>query len=1024
MGFILNFIIKNKYIFSSFFFITIIAGFYFLLTHEFSAYPEISDTEVIVTTIATGWSAEEVEARITIPLERSLKTLPGLKSIRSRTIFGLSILRITFEDKIDIFLARGLVAEKFNDVEFPPKIKPAINPISQPTGEILRYVIDAPDNISLTDIRELQDYVVIPKLLQAEGVIEVVNFGGLVKQYQVVVNPIQLERYKLSIQDLSAAITANNENAGGSFITVGSSHMNIRGIGRITKIEDIQNIIIDNRSGIPILIKDVASVEIGVYPPTGVLGYIDKLNGKEDNFGIEGIILLRKYDFPEKTTENVLRKIEEINKTLPSGIKVEVFYDRNYFQNESEKAVLLIFLESLILLLILVFLIIHDLRAIGLAVGGVLFPFSLAIIGLALFFPFAPLASFSTISIGILILPAIVIIHSVLQMNESVLEYEEILPLDNDIEVIVKNALLEHGEKILFSIAAVFFTFIPLLFFADVERSIVLPIVFGWIFSLAGTFIYTFFILPGFCCYLLKEKGSLFSKNTLWIYLRKQFYQLNCIVEARYRRFFYFFVVLVIIVTAMFSRTGCRYLPEIDEGWVWGRVILPAGISLEAASPYPEIIRRELGKFEEIDGILTQLGRNDNGTDAYGTNRIEVLINLKKPYSDWVSRRNKNELLLAIKDTLTLNLPGTVFLVTQPIRDTMLESVTGSSADFAIFVKGNNFEDLRNIADSILDEIKKIPEATEAFIEQENRQSQIAIHIDRNSSARYGINVEDINNILRTAIAGIPVSIVYEDERRFDIILRFTQESRNTTHSLGKILIPVKSGQRIPLERVARIVIEDSQTIIFREDGSRVITVKSNVRNGDLFSFAGEVKKIISKKIKLPEGVTTEFAGDYENFRRASGSFVIIFLSIITLLYVFSFIIYGNKFKPAFFILLIEILNLIFALAFLKLFNLNLDLSAGLGLVHLSILSFFTGAFIYNRIGSPLTLDNLEGRIRFIHILLIFMLTALPSAVHSGIGFELQRPFAIIIAGGSLSSLLFIILGIPVIYQFRNQYKD
>ncbi len=1002
-------------------------GIYSWTQLEIVAYPDISDIEVSVITQVNGLPAEEVELQVTVPIERALNTVPGVISKRSKTIFGLSIVRLTFQDNTNIYLARQLVEEKLRDADLPPIASPVLGPMTPSIGEIYRYVIEAPDNVPLTQLRELQDYVIIPKLLQAEGVVDIANFGGLVKQYQVIINPIQLEKYGLSIQSIADAIHSNNENTGGSYMILGSSQMNIRGIGRITKLEDIGNIVVDNRHGVPILIKDIASVEIGVYPPTGVLGYLDKMRKKEDDAGIEGIVLLRKFENPTATMQNVLAKVNELNNgLLPDGVRIETLYDRTELVALTIRTVAQTLIEGTVVVFIVLTILLGSWKAA--VISSLAIPFSLLFAFVCMDIANIPanLLSLGAIDFGIIVDAAIVMVEGIFRHLSEKKEED-----NTNLSHLVIRSSAEVQTQILFAVGIIILALLPILTLQRVEGRMFAPMAWTLSFAILGSMVYALTVVPVLSTFLF-QNSKIAHENPIWIriqngygeILKKAFSIPKPVLGASFGFVFFIFSIS--------PGLGTEFLPELDEGSVWVKIFLPSGISLEAARQYPDVVRKELGKFDEVRAVLTQLGRNDDGTDPYGQNRLEVLVQLKQPYSKWESKITKKELITEFKKTLELLLPGAAFTITQPIIDTTTENATGSSADLAIFITGRDLDVLRDIAVNILELTRSTDGASESSIEQENKQSQVVIRIDKQAAARYGINVEDVNGILKTAIAGLPVSHLYEDERKFDIVLRFTVESRNTPQSLEKILIPSRTGQRIPLNRVASVGLEEGQTIICREDGRRQMTVKTNIRERDQGSFADEIRNKIEKNIPFPENVKFHLGGQFENLKRSQERLTYIVPLTLLLIYLTLLVFFKNNYIHA----AIVTANIPFAVIGgvigLYIRGMHFSISAGVGFVSLFGISVMSGVLLLSFLNHmkhntdlPLKEMVIQGSViqfrpRFL-VMMIAIIGLMPAALNTGIGSDVQRPLATVIVGGLFSSLVLTMLVSPLIYYILEK---
>ena len=1030
MNRIINFIFKHRAVTLIVAVMVVGAGIWAWFQLEIEAYPDISDNEVGVITQANGLPSEEMEQQVTIPVERALNTVPGIISKRSRTIFGLSIVTLTFNDQTNIYLARQLVIEKLKGIDLPEGIEPELAPMTMAMGEIFRYVLEAPDSIPLTYLREIQDYVVIPKLLQADGVVDVANFGGLLKQYQVIIDPIKLEKFQLKVQDIADAITNNNKNTGGNFIRVGSSQMNIRGIGRIARTEDIENIVVDNHDGVPVLIRDVASVETGNLPPTGILGYVDKSRGVSRNMGIEGIVLLKKFSNPSSTMKNVFEKVDELNHILPKGIQVITYYNRTELVNLTVHTVAKTIFEGIIIVLIILTILLGNWRAA--LISALAIPFSLLFAFITMYLTGIPanLLSLGAIDFGLIVDASIVMIEAI---TRNLTIGKNSLNEQYNVKNIILHSAREVQMQILFSIFIIILALLPMFTLQRVEGRLFSPMAYTLAYAIFGSMIYAITLAPVLFSYISK-KVKPEHKNLIWSAISSSY---NKTLTLLLR-----FPALAITGSIIFlvsgfylgSKLGTEFLPELDEGCIWVRFYLPSGISLEAANQYPGLIRSELSRFDEVKGVMTQLGRNDDGTDPFGPNRIEAMVQLKQPYNTWVSGRTKKELVLEIKKKLEELFPGASFSITQPIIDMVTENATGSSSDLAVFVTGKNLDTLRKYGEKILGIAKHIRGASETGIEQEKKQTQLVVEVNRIAAARYGINVSDINAVLEMAIGGLPVSSLWEDERHFDIILRFTKESRSTPEQIGKIIIPTKTGMRIPLAQVASINLREGQSIIFRDEDQRQITVKTNIRGRDQGSFAGEIQRKIEQQVKLPKDYYWSMGGQFENLRRAKDR--LLFIVPITMLLIFFtlLIFFRYKYKDVLIVLSAIPFAILGGILTLLLRGMNFSISAGVGFVSLSGVSVMSGVLLVsylNRIrekhaGSlyDVVIKGSMVQIKPVFlIMLIAIIGLLPAALNTGVGSDVQRPLATVIVGGLFMSLLITVFLTTVLYflTYRNE---
>ena len=997
---------------------------------DVEAYPDISDTEVGVISQLNGLPSEEMEQQVTIPIERALNTVPGVISKRSKTIFGLSKVTLTFNEKTDIYLARQLVLEKLRDAEVPDEVKPVLTPMTMAMGEIFRYVIAAPDSCSISYLRELQDYVIIPKLLQAEGVVDVSNFGGLVRQFQVIIKPLMLEKYNLKVQDIADAISVNNKSTGGNYIRIGSSQMNIRGIGRIRNTADIENIVVDNRNGVPILIKDIANIEIGNLPPTGILGYVDKEKNSAQSMSIEGLVLLKKFENPSKTMINVFEKVDELNNVvLPKGIKIQTFYDRTELVTLTVHTVAKTLMEGMIVVLLILTLLLGNWRAA--AISALAIPFSLLFAFICMYFNGVPanLLSLGAIDFGIIVDASVVMVEAIFRN----IAFSNKTEREQGIESIVIRSAREIQRQILFTIIIILVSLLPMFTLQRVEGRLFSPMAWTLSFAIIGSLIYALTLVPVLSTYLLNT-DSHETKNLVWDWIQKMYSKALGWALRVPKTVILFGATVVVLGLLAGSRLGTEFLPELDEGCIWVRVFLPSGISLEAANQYPAILRKELAKYEEVKGVMTQLGRTDDGTDPFGPNRIEAMVQLKQPYSSWKSKLTKKQLVNIIKNDLEKTIPGATFTITQPIIDMVTENATGSSSDLAVFVTGRNIDSLRVYAEKILKITKSIQGASETAIEQEKKQTQLDVEVDRTKAARYGVNVSDVNAILEMAVGGLPVSSLWEEERKFDIILRFSKESRKTPEQIGKILIQTKTGLRIPLSQVANIRLSEGQSIITRDDEQRQITVKTNIRERDQGSFAFELKNQLKKEIEMPNNYHYSLGGQFENLKRAENR--LLFIIPVTLLLIFSILLLLFNYDMV--SVLIVMANIPFAIIggvlALILRNINISISAGVGFVSLAGVCVMAGVLWVSYLNKLKVKQNLLVKELVYHgsivqfrpiflVMLIAIIGLLPAALNTGVGSDVQRPLATVIVGGLTSSLLLTAFVTPALYYLLNKNK-
>ena len=994
---------------------------------KIEAYPDVGDTEVEIITKYPGRAADEVEQQITIPLERAVNNVPHVLERRSKTIFGLSTIQLTFEDGTDDYFARQLVMEKLRDADLPDGVTPELAPIWTPVGEIYRYIITGPPQYSVTDLRTLQDWVVTPRLLQTPGIADVVNFGGLVKQFDVLIDPTSLAKYNVSLQQIAGAIGANNINTGGNILPLGEQGLAVRGIGRITSADDIRNIVIASTNGVPIFIKDIASVEIGALPPTGILGFTDLSHGVDLDQSIQGLILMRRGENPSEVLERVKQKIMEINETsLPPGVVLRTTYDRTELVNNTLRTVSRTLFEGISIVLVVLIFFLGSIRTA--LVVAITIPLSLLFAFIAMHFTGIPanLLSLGAIDFGIIVDGALVMAENIVRrVHTSTPEEKERGTL-----WIVLDAAREVEREIFFSITIIVLAYLPLFTLQRVEGKLFSPMAYTISYAIFGSMLVALTLIPVILSFTLGSRVAPRANPVMTWMTAKYQALLNDIIRRR-TAIIIGSVVLVAGALVLGGRLGTEFLPELDEGSFNIRCIFPAGISLQEAARIVPTVRHLISKSPEVSTVISQLGRNDDGTDPYGPNRCEVLVGLK-PYDTWKSGRRKDELLLEIKNRLESHLPGSVISFSQPILDNVTEAVTGSVADLAILINGEDLGLMRSTADTILSVIRKIPGASEYGIEQEGGQAQLTIRVDRQSVARYGINVRDVQDVLEMAVGGRTVGTLYEGERRFDIVIRYPQEFRSTPADIGNILVDAPSGQRIPLNTLASITIDDGATIISRQDGERQISVRTNIRGRDQGGFVAEAQARIAEAIHLPHGYGLEWGGQFENLDRARKRLTIVIPITIAIIFIILFALF-KQVKYAAIVLMNVPFALIGGVSALFLRGMNFNVSAGVGFVSLFGVAVMSGVLLVSHINN-LRIDeglDLESAIRkgasmqlrpILMMMIVAMLGLLPAARATGIGSDVQRPLATVIVGGLASALVFTLIALPAIYYFVEEH--
>lgn len=989
---------------------------------KLEAYPDVSDTEVAVITTYPGRAAEEVEQQVTIPIERALNGVPRVAHKRSRTIFGLSIVRLTFEEGTDDWFARQRVLEKLADADLPDGVQPTLGPLSTPVGEILRYVVEGDPSHSPMELRELQDWVITPKLLGAPGIADVTNFGGLVRQFNVVVNPALLDKFGLTITDVADKITANNASTGGNVIARGASQLAVRAVGRLTTAADVGRIVLATRNGTPVFVRDVARVETGALPPSGILGYTEKGQQVDEDNGVEGIVLMRRGENPSEVITGVKAKIDTLNAgLLPKGVTVRIAYDRSELVASTLETVGHTLLEGVTIVLVVLLVFLGSIRA-ALACALTI-PLSLAFAFIAMKLTGIPanLLSLGAIDFGIIVDAAVVMVEAIARQ----IGHATPAARAHGTRRLVFQAAQGVQRQILFAVCIIILAYLPLFTLQRVEGKLFSPMAYTLAYAIGGSLLLSLTVVPVLCSYLLGPDWTEWHNPVLgWL-------------EARYAGTLRGFVrrplpvlgagaLLVLAAIAVGARLGTEFLPELDEGGFNIRTILPAGVSLQEARQYPALIRAAITRHPEVRVAISQLGRNDDGTDPYGPSRIETLVQLQ-PYRTWPAGETKADLLVTLQHDLEQAVPGAGFSFSQPILDNVSEAVTGSAADLAVLVKGPDQTVLRATANQILAQVATVPGASESGLEQEGPQSQLSIEPDREALARYGLNVKDLNDVIELAVAGRPVSTVYEGERRFDVALRYPLDARASADAIRNILVPTPSGARIPLGQLADVREVSGQTIIFRDDGARQVGVRTNVRDRDQGSFVADAQKLVAAHVKVPEGYSVKWGGQFENLTRAKRRLGLVIPVTVLLIYVVLVLLFRGSLRDAGIVLTNVPFALVGGIAALWVRGYPFNVSAGVGFVSLFGVAVMSGVLLVSHIRALREAGHLglrravvQGAVTQLRPILMMMCVALigllPAARGTGIGSDIQRPLATVIVGGLLSALVLTLLVMPPLY--------
>jgi len=1000
------------------------AGAWSFTQLKLEAYPDISDPGVVVITLYPGFAAEEVEKQVTVPIERALNNTPNVIARRSRTIFGLSVVELTFTDITNDYFARQVVLEKLRDADLPEGVTPTLGPLIGGISEFYRYVLTGPGYDAM-QLRELQDWVVAPRLLQVAGVADVTPFGGLVRQYEIQVNPRALDNHNLSVRQVADAVKNNNRNAGGALLRMGQQSLAIRGSGLIQNSEDIGNIVLDSQKNVPVFVRDVGKLAVGNLPQTGIFAANRDPLGPG---GVEAIVLMRRGENPSEVLHHIHEAVEEINTArLPRGVQIVPVHDKTELVQNTLHTVVRVLSEGFVIVVTVLLVLLVSLRAALLTALTIPLSLLFALLCMHLSGVSMSLLSIGALDFGILVDGTIVMVERIVR----VLQHES-TPLDSGrLTARVREAALAVQRPILFSLLIIIAAYIPLLTLERVERRLFTPMALTVCFALLGSLLLCLTLVPVLATVVFRGRRQIKENRLLDLIIGR--YEAIIRITVRYA-WLTVFVAGGVVCGSIYlgTRLGTEFLPTLDEGLIWIRANLPSGISLEKSAEVARTIRVAILQSPEVKLVMSQTGRNDSGTDPFGPNRNELLVDLY-PYKTWKSRKTKAELVDELRRRLQDTIPDVVLNFTQPIIDTATEIATGSSADLAVIISGPDLNELRSLAAQTLRMLRGVRGAVDTSIEQERDQAQLRLAINRLQVARYGINVSDVQDVIDLAIGGSPITSVFEGDRRFDVVARFVPEARADPTAIGNLLIPVRDGARVPLSQLADIRAVDGATIVARRENERQITVRTNIRGRGQGGFVAEAQERLAREVALPPGYRVAWGGQFENFERARQRLELIIPVTVGIIFVFLFITFGSGLDA-----LLVLVNVPFSLAggliLLYLRSINLSVSAAVGFISLFGIAVMSGLLYVAEINARRRRPDVSlldavvqgARVQFRPQLILIVVAALgmlPAALARGIGSDIQRPLATVVIGGLFSTLFLTLFALPAVYWLAEALR-
>ncbi len=1023
---IITFALKNRLMIFLMTLLVIIAGVRSFLMTPIEAFPDVINTRVVIITQWPGRSAEELEKFVTIPIETEMNVVPRKTSLRSISLFGLSVVTIFFEDEVDDFRARQMVNNQLVNVDLPEGAGAEVQPPSGPTGEIYRYTLDGQGKKTIRQLKEIQDWIIDKRLKAVQGVADVVSFGGEVKTYEVTVDPNKLSAFDFSAQDVFNAVQANNGNVGGDVVEKGSQAFLVRGVGLINDISDIENVIVKNVNGTPIFVKEIGHVSESFKPRLGRVG-----RGDEPDV-VEGIVLLRKGENPSQVLKDLNIMIADLNdRILPDGVKIKVFYDRTTLVNLTTTTVMENLIVGMLLVTFILSIFLLDWRATVMVA---------IIIPLALLFAFicmrirgmsANLLSIGAIDFGIIIDGAVVMVEGVfvyLAHKQHELGKERFNLMSK--MGFVKNIAIEMGKPIFFSKLIIITALIPIFAFQKVEGKMFSPLAYTMGFALLGALIFTLTLVPLLCRMLLnknvKERTNPLVIGMEKIYRPALFWSLQHPILS-----IAFSIGLLGMSLIVGQGLGSEFLPQLNEGSIYVRASMPQSIAFSNANVMSEGMRHIFEDYPEVKGVISQNGRPNDGTDPTGFFNVEFFVDLL-PKDDWERSVSKEEIISDMQSKLEDEYPGIVFGFSQPISDNVQEAVSGVKGEMAIKIFGDNFDKLERIADSVKNIMENVEGVQDLGIFKSMGQPELRVEIDRLKLARYGANINEANSIVEMAIGGKKATTMYEGERKFEIRLRFSPEFRVSEKEIGKLLVPCTNGTKIPMREIADIKLQTGPAFVYREGNLRFIPIKFSVRGRDLGSTIAEAQAKVNHAVKLDRGYSMTWNGEFENQVRATNQLKIVVPISIGLIFMWLFLMF-NSTKYAGIVLMNVPFALIGGILGLSFTGINFSISAGVGFIALFGVCVQNGVIlvsVFNKnreLGMPLEEAIFKGALSRLRPVVMTALMAglglMPAALSNGIGSETQKPLAVVVISGLITATILTLVTLPAIYKVMGKPK-
>ena len=989
------------------------------------AFPDLTNNQVVVVATAPGLAATEVEQRVSYPVETALMGVPGAQEVRSTSKFELSIVTVVFDDSVPIYFARQLINERLLEARdrLPEGVSPTLGPVATAFGEIYQYLVEG-DGVSPMDRKTIHDWDIRTRLRSVPGVSEINSWGGETRQFQIVVDPARLERYGLTLRQVFDAVHANNASFSGGFIEHHAERYTVRGLGLATGIRDLGGIVVSAGAGVPVLVRDVADIEIGAMPRQGAV----TRDGKGET--VTGMVIMLKGENGKTVAERAKARLAEIAATLPKGLSIVPFYDQTEVIDATAKTVQRNLLEGSLLVVTILFLFLRDIRA-SLITAAVI-PFSLlfAFIGMRIFGVSANLMSIGAIDFGLLVDGAVVMVENLVRRGQQ--HAQEPAPAHPHHARMAQYtaAATEVARPILFGVLIILAVDLPIFTLQGLEGKMFRPMAITVCSAILGSLLLSLTTVPVVASYLLKVGSH--DHEGRWFERLRALYgsQLASAMQHRGRTI----AVALVAVTAAFASfpyLGTEFMPKLDEGSILIETRKLPSVSLEESIHISTHVETLLRAFPEVRQVVTKIGRPDLATEAMGIYQGDVYV-LLHPHSTWTTGRTKEQLIDAMAARLATQ-PGVTYNFTQPMAMRLDEVVSGVKADVAVKIFGPDIATLERLGRDVQTQLARVQGVADLQVEALTGAIQIQIELEREKMARYGISVDEVRTLIESAIGGSPVTDVLDGTRRFPVVVRFPASLRANLAALQALPVVAPGGERIPLSSVARITQVQAPEAVSHDSSERRLVVQANVRGRDVGGFVGDAQQKIAAAVPLPTGYHLEWGGQFENQDRAMKRLTLVIPLSLAIIFLLLFATFGRVRQA-----LLIILNVPFAtvggIAVLWLRDLNLSLSAAIGFITLSGVAVLNGVVLVSAVnrlreeGRPLREAILEGAgTRLKPVLMTALVAAfgfIPMAISTGAGAEVQRPLATVVIGGIITATLLTLIVLPTLYEVLETWAS